>query len=258
MNEDVQNPQAENAEVEQTTTEASPAPETQAPTEEAATTPDEGQEPGQEPAPAESDDKTAPEEKRPTRAERRIRELAAKRNEAPQADPYYDMPQFDPNMLPQVDPDQELTPEQYQQHLVQTADAMANLRIQQYDLNRRAQEERQNTIRQFESDVAAVENTYKQLNPDDKDNFDPDLTERLVALYEQASDTNPKLRLKDFVDGVMDLSQRSATKSTADIQESLARQAAQGAVAPSTSARAEKSIEEMTDAEIEAKYGIVG
>jgi hypothetical protein len=213
--------------VETTTTEATPAPEPQ--------TTDQSTAERVETDSVEQAAEAISETRHQPRAERRIRELARKNRELEQQQQYNGTPNFGlPPQLPRYEPGAEISPEQLQRDVAQAADGIAQLRVQQalaqYD--QRAQQ--QQRMQQLESDVHRVEGIYPELNPD-SDKYDSRLSSRVTRLYEKAAASNPTLRLSDFVADAMELAGAGTDRARSEVKNSLAKQAASGAVTPSSS-----------------------
>ena len=84
----------------------------------------------------------------------------------------------------------------------------------------------------FMSDVRNVEDDYSELRKGSS-NFDKDLTHDVVTFYQEASNNNPDLRLKPFVDKVMKLRTESSNQGKSESVEELIQQEKEGAVTPS-------------------------
>ncbi len=223
-------------EVEPTTAEATPATETQA----------------TEPSAAESTDgaveqaaEAISETRHQPRAERRIRELARKNQELQQQQSY--QPNFGmPPQLPRYEPGAEISPEQLQRDVAQAADGIAQLRINQALAQYDQKAQGQQRVQQLESDVNFVENKFPELNPDSK-TYDPRLSSRVTKLYEKAAASNPTLRLSEFVADAMELAGAGTDRARSEVTATLSKQAASGAVTPSSSrGNAEPDLASMT------------
>lgn len=104
----------------------------------------------------------------------------------------------------------------------------------------------------FMSDVNSIERDYPELRKG-AENFDPDLTDELVKFYKDASNINPNLRLKPFVDRIMKLRKQSETRGKSLSTAEIVRQDNMGAVRPSGNIkRVEKSYNDMSLEELEA------
>lgn len=116
----------------------------------------------------------------------------------------------------------------------------------------------------LELDAPKVENKYPQLNPNDKEHFNPATADAVNNLYINAVGYDPNTRLAqngniryaDFVDGIMELADEIAGDKTTKATKNIAKQAAKTSIRPdgSTSKRLDlnKAPQAMTDEELEA------
>lgn len=211
----------------------------------------------------EDQDATTEPPSRPSRSEKRIRDLAAKlkqQQEEPVASASQQQSKDNAQVTPPADlplfqDGENLSVDEANKRLVQAADAIAQARISQA-LGQ--YEQRQQGIArasQLDADLASIETKYPALNPDSSDH-DANLTAKVSQLYETAVAGNPNLRLADFVDGVMDLANITATKQSSKVTKSLVKQAAEGAVTPSTKKQSgKKAFSDMSLDEMEQHLG---
>lgn len=118
----------------------------------------------------------------------------------------------------------EITPDEYKRDLISAADTVATMRLAQY-------QQAQNRVNNFERDVNSIEKNYPELNKD-SDGFDKGLSKKITGLYQRASEKNPDLRLKDFVDDVMALREKGETEGRSQATRAIAQQEAQAATTP--------------------------
>jgi hypothetical protein len=116
----------------------------------------------------------------------------------------------------------------------------------------------------LEIDAPRVESKYKQLNPDDKENFNPALANAVntwylqTTGYDQEKDTvaNPNLRYAEFVDGIMELGEVIGSQKAQVAAKNVAKQAAQTGLRPDGSQAKRldlnKSPDAMSDEELDA------
>lgn len=116
----------------------------------------------------------------------------------------------------------------------------------------------------LEIDAPRVEGKYAQLNPDDKENFNPALANAVntwylqTSGYDQNSDTvaNPSIRYADFVDGIMELGEVIGSQKAQKTVQNVAKQAAQTGLRPDGSSAKRldlnKSPGAMSDEELDA------
>ncbi len=183
-------------------------------------------------------------------AQSRIRELAGevkslkqKLAEATVPSEYSPAQQFP---QPQIDLNEEVTPEQYRQHVMQQADTIVQLRLKQSEaINRISQESVQ------------VEKKYPQLDPD-SDQFDKELSETISDAIEAQVKLNPySTSVKSVADKLMRPYLKAISNGVAQEKETIAKQVSESALRPTTVRKAEKTATEMSIAELEAKLGII-
>lgn len=140
----------------------------------------------------------------------------------------------------------EVSPEQYQQHVLGTANALVDLKIKQND-----------AIHRISSETAQVVRDYPQLDPE-SDQFDKELsdsvTEATLAYVQgQPYTASPK----KYVDKLMKPYLRAVTKEVGKVSENLAKQVSQTATRPTAvSTAGGKSDAEKSIKELEAELGI--
>lgn len=135
---------------------------------------------------------------------------------------------MNPWYQPQVQPGQEITPDQYKADVTRTADDITQLRLKQFQAQLV-------TERTFEKTVDQLEREYPALNPD-ADGYNEALSEKVAKLYQEAAGKakNPKL-LKTIVDSIMDLSNQARTEGTKAVTNQLVRQTSEAAISPTGS-----------------------
>lgn len=151
----------------------------------------------------------------------------------------------DPEVIKQLEADREAAARTaYQQGLEQTKSIQFHTRL--------------------EIDAPKVESKYPQLNPQDKENFNPALANAIntwyisTAGYNEETDTvvNPNVRYADFVEGIMELGEVIGTQKAVKTAKNIAKQAATTGLRPdgSTAKRLDlnKAPEAMTDEELDA------
>lgn len=192
-------------------------------------------------------------ERKPTRAERRIRDLVEenKRLKEQSNQPLY----ADPSLqLPQYEPGEEIQPERLQQDVVQTASAIANLQTQ-------AQIQQFEARSNLDRDVEVITTKYPELNEDSPE-YNPVLEEKIEAAFKARAFKNgqldPTVRLADVAKDFIDVYQSAATKSSADIKNAVAKQADESAVRPTGSNKAERDFKDLSIKEMEERLGMVG
>lgn len=147
---------------------------------------------------------------------------------------------------PQVQPGQEVTPEQYKQDVIRSADAIATLRVKQSE-----------TINRINSEASEAVKKYPQLDPD-SDSYDKELSSTVTEAVEAMVRQNPySASVKKFVDRLMKPYERAVTNEVGKATERIAKQVTETALRPTQVKGGEKKTEDMTPAELEAKLGVV-
>jgi hypothetical protein len=116
----------------------------------------------------------------------------------------------------------------------------------------------------LEIDAPKVESKYKQLNPEDKENFNPALANAVNTWYLQTSGydqqtgkvANPNIRYAEFVEGIMELGRVIGSQESVKAAKNVAKQAATTGLRPdgSTAKRLDlnKAPGAMSDEELDA------
>jgi hypothetical protein len=233
--------------VEENTAPAAPAEETQTYSEET-----EGQ----------PTEETQPEERKPSRAEREIRKLHA---EAKQLKEQNQLLQgFGQPQVPTLQPGQEIDPAEYQAHVVQAADSIAGLRVQQALAQERA-------VTNVDHDVQSLPKTYNELNPESPETYIPELEKAVAEEYQEKAFRvagygpdgqpvmvlDPSVRLADIAKRHVDVARAAAAKSSANMRNAVAQSADTGAITPQGETKSDKPFGEKSIAEMEAQLGFV-
>ena len=160
------------------------------------------------------------------------------------------MPSF--QIEPIVKPGEELTADELNrriaerdQSLLRQADALAQLRSKQSEIAGRVDRE-----------SAEVMKKYPQLDPESEE-FNPELSEAITESSEAYIAKHPTSSLKSHVEKLMKPYLGAVTKEVGKATETMAKQASEAALRPTSVRKAEKSASEMTMAELEAKLGVV-
>lgn len=151
----------------------------------------------------------------------------------------------DPEVIKQLEADREAAARAaYQQGLEQTKSIQFHTRL--------------------EIDAPKVESKYPQLNPQDKENFNPALANAVNTWYLQTSGydqqtgkvANPNIRYAEFVEGIMELGRVIGSQESVKAAKNVAKQAATTGLRPdgSTAKRLDlnKAPGAMTDEELDA------
>ena len=147
---------------------------------------------------------------------------------------------------PQVQPGEEISPEQYQSDVLRAADGLVTLRIKQSEAVNRINNEANEVLR-----------SYPELDPD-SDSFDKELSDTVTEAVEAQVRVTPyTASIKKYVDRLMKPYKRAVTKEVGKETENIARQVSQSALRPTAVRQVEKKIEDMSIAELEAEIGVV-
>lgn len=147
---------------------------------------------------------------------------------------------------PQIEPGQEYTPEQYQQHVAAAAAQIVDLKLKQ-----------QNAIQRIQSETSEAVRVYPELDPT-SDSYDPDLSKSVTEAVEAKVRANPySANVKSYVDLLMKPYRRAVTKEVGKVSEKLATQVSQAAARPTSVHKSEKSLAEKTIQELERELGVV-
>ena len=145
-----------------------------------------------------------------------------------------------------VQPGSEISPEQYKQDVTKTADSIVKLRMKQFEAETRIKSETVDSIK-----------TYPQLDPASAE-FDQELSDTVTEAVEAHVRVNPyNATVKKFVDRLMKPYGKAIEKEVGEATEKIAKQVSEAAVRPTSVRKTEKTADEMTVAELEAKLGIL-
>ena len=142
--------------------------------------------------------------------------------------------------------DAEVTPEQYRQHVLQTASNMVDLKMKQSE-----------AISRIDRESSEVMRSYPQLDPD-SDSFDKELSETVSEAIEAQVRLNPySASVKSFADKLMKPFIKAVSNGVAQEKETITKQVSQSALRPTAIRTPEKTAADLSIAELEAKLGIV-
>jgi len=151
-----------------------------------------------------------------------------------------------PPFIPQAEPGTEISPEQYRQDVMRTADALVQLRVKQSE-----------AVNKINNEATEVIRLYPKLDPDSND-FDQELSETVSEATEAYVKANPyQASVKKFVAKLMKPYERAVAKEVGEQSEKLAKQVSQSALRPTQVATSEKKFEELSIKEMEEKLGVV-
>lgn len=216
---------------------------------------DDGQQPQGQPQPS-------------SRQERRDQERAQRMQALNQQVRQSGQPSYQPvpgqNQSPQFPNYQDgqvVSPQQLQQDVVQTADAIASIRVNQQMAQARA-------VDHFDRDQETIPTKYPELNPEHA-SFTPELDEAIAQEFQERAFTvvgydnqgkpitqlNPQVRLADIADRHIKAARAYAQKTSADTQQRQNAVADETAPKPNGGRPAAKAFKDLTLDEMRAKVG---
>lgn len=151
-------------------------------------------------------------------------ELEGMGKELPEPDIDIDLGVRRSNLPWDIDRTPEVTEEDYKKHV-----AEASRRVVQEELRH------ERILANVAGDIKAVEGKYPELNPDDKDNYDPELAGYLLREYRAKFRANPETRLLTHVESFMSYRKSGREEEKKAAQAKVAKQAAEQAITPTVS-----------------------
>ena len=147
---------------------------------------------------------------------------------------------------PQVEPGSEISPDQYKQDVMRTADSLVQIRMGQ-----------QNAVNRINNEANAVVRKYPQLDPDSKE-FDKDLSDSVTEAVEAHVKADPyKASVNKFVAKLMKPYQWAVAKQVGEVTENIAKQVSETATRPTSVASSKEKFEELSLKDMEKKLGMV-
>lgn len=192
-------------------------------------------------------DETGEEERKPTRAERRIRDLVEENRQLREQS--NQLPQF--NRPPQnlFEDGREYTAQELEQRVVQAANSIAGIQT-------KAQLDQYKAEVNLDRDTEVLPTKYPELN-DEGDDFIPELVEAIEEDFKARAFRNgyldPSVRLADVAERHVKAARAAAKKANAQMKNSVASTADTAALRPGGDSKQEKSLENMSYDEIEAQ-----
>jgi hypothetical protein len=154
-------------------------------------------------------------------------------------------PQGSQSYTPQVTPGSEISPEQYQNDVLRTADGLVQIRLNQFKV-----------VENINREANLAIKDHPELDPD-SEHFDKELNDSITEATLAYARSNPTGSVRKFVDKLMKPYKRSLTKEVAKESEIIAKQVSQTALRPTPSKNTEKSYADMTEKELEKMLGVV-
>lgn len=146
---------------------------------------------------------------------------------------------------PQVEPGAEISPDQYKQDVMRTADSIVQLRMKQQSIISKVNDEARESLTK-----------HPELDPN-SDVFDQELSKSVTVAVEAHVKAEPNPSVSKFVDRLMKPYKGAVAKEVGKMNESLAKQASQSAVKPTSVAKGDKDFGELSESEMEKKLGVI-
>lgn len=173
------------------------------------------------------------ERERRIEAERRLSEVGGR-------DISLELPQ-----LPELKPGEEISPEDYQKHVVSTAQSMVQIEIQ-----------RERNANRIQRELVESITEHKELDPK-SDLFDTDLSDSVTEATRAYLSANPNGDVKGYIGKLMNPYKRSVEKAVGRQTETVAKQVSQRALRPTQSTTTTKKFGDLSLEEMEKKLGKV-
>lgn len=155
-------------------------------------------------------------------------------------------PQVESSPQTQIQPDQEVSVDDYRKDVVKTADALVQIRMNQ-----------QRVVDNINKEATEAIKSYPELDPDNKETFDRELSDSVAEATLALVRSNPTASVKKFVDKLMKPYRKSLEKRVGQDTEKVAKQVSEAALRPTGIKVKEKSFNELSEKEMEAKLGTV-
>ena len=197
------------------------------------------------------------ERQRPSRAERRISELAKQVSELQSVNSENErLKQILANpiqngMVNIPDLGDEVTPERYKTDIINAADQLVKLRMGSVVQELQGTFTRSQANNRTLNDVEYVQEKYPELNPN-SDRFDPKLEGFVSRQFQTSFRNDPNYSLRDLVEQVMEVRGTAELDNENQTNEAIKHQKQQGAISGNGSKQPSKSIDQMTADELEA------
>lgn len=206
-----------------------------------------------------TEEQPSEEEHKPSRAERRIQQLSRKVREAEQRNQL--PPAFNQPQVPVLQPGQEIQPEEYQQHVVQAAQAISSLQVNSAIAQERA-------INNVERDTELLPTKYAELNESDPA-YSPELEKAIAEEFQERAfrvvgydqqgqpitQLDPSVRLADIAKRSVETVRAVVNKSSANMRNAVAKTADATGLKPQGAVKSDKPFAELSIKEMEAQLG---
>lgn len=138
--------------------------------------------------------------------------------------PVYQEPQLPPWIQQNTVPQGEISLEEYQAQVADTARGFVKSEIMAY-------QQKVAKYESFKDDLNKVESKYPILN-ENSEQYDKEKAARVAQLYEKAAAGDPNLRLTDFVDSIMSFHEAGSESGRSEVKASVVLKDAEAAVTP--------------------------
>lgn len=200
-------------------------------------------------------------EHKPSRAERRIQQLNKQVRDLERTNQPSNG--FNQPQVPVLQPGQEIQPEEYQQHVVQAAQAISSLQVNSAIAQERA-------VNNVERDTELLPTKYPELNESSPE-YSPELEKAIaeefqerafrVVGYDQqgrpVTQLDPSVRLSDIAKRNVEVVRTIVNKSSANMRNAVAQSADTTGLKPQGAARGDKPFADLSIKEMESKLGFV-
>ena len=154
--------------------------------------------------------------------------------------------QPEPTYTPQVEAGSEISPEQYKQDVMRSADAIVTLKLKQSE-----------AVNRITNETADVMRDYPELDPKNEA-FDKDLSESISEAVEGQLKSAPyTTSVKKVVEKLMKPYKGAVEKEVGKASENIAKQVSEAALRPNSIRKPEKAANEKSIEELEQELGIL-
>lgn len=137
--------------------------------------------------------------------------------------------------LPWDQENSEVTPEDYQRDVVQTANQIVQAQVANVEFRLRKEQE-------IKEDYNEIEHKYEELNPESS-NYNEELSNKIADLYKTQLKADKKVRLNKFVGEIMSIRHEGQERGQQQVTARLVEQKAEEAVTSSPETSGESSLD---------------
>lgn len=202
-----------------------------------------------------SDEVATDERQRPSRAERRIRDVVSQLKEKENQlkayqSQYGQLPQD--LRFPNYQGRDEVTPQELQSDVLSSADQLVQLRLREADMQRQQREEMSSYVTSIDHDSVQIAKEYPMLDDTNKDTYNPELANAIFGTFDQLVQAGNRVNLKTHVDQYMKPLLKLQKQREASVGVDIAEQRQKGAIRPNGTASNDVDIDKMSAAELES------